>query len=237
MASLALSVTAVVVLYFVGWIALTFVEPLLSPSIEPLPNTSVPWPPTPTIQLAFVAADGAALRRLAPASLRLAVRAAGHLIADISDARTSVANKQLWFSAILPPAFVAAVSALIVQGVLSWEDLLAHPGLFHDLTSIERSVPAHERERWHATLVNFALLLAAERKADHEAKLRAKADRERAEKEAAEKERAAQKKERERIKQDRTARLAKHEEQRQQSKVCPKSRRAARSRALRPRCR
>ena len=66
----SLSVTAVVVLYFVAWIALTFVEPLLSPSIAPLPNISVPWPPTPTIQLAFVAADGAALRRLAPASLR-----------------------------------------------------------------------------------------------------------------------------------------------------------------------
>ena len=70
MASAALSLAAVVVLYFVGWIAFTFVEPLLSPTVAPLPNSSVPWPPTPTIQLAFVAADGAALRRLAPASLR-----------------------------------------------------------------------------------------------------------------------------------------------------------------------
>ena len=55
---------------FVLWILASFAEPLLSPSIPPLPNTSVPWPPRPTIQLAFVAADGAALRRLAPASLR-----------------------------------------------------------------------------------------------------------------------------------------------------------------------
>ena len=70
MASLAAASTAAVVLYFVAWIALAFVEPLLSPSIAPLPHSSVPWPPTPAIQLAFVAADGAALRRLAPASLR-----------------------------------------------------------------------------------------------------------------------------------------------------------------------